>query len=291
MNIQENEIFLTLARTLSITKTAEILHLAQSTVSHRLKALENDIGFILVERKRGQKQIRLTQKGQEFISIAHRWNTLIEETHSLKSASPQLSLSIASVDSLNTTVLLPLYQKLINHTPKCRLKILTKTSPEIYELVEKREIDIGFVLREINSSNIIIEPILSEQMVVLRTVGDKNYKTVVHPSELDPLYEVFFNWSPTYLIWHNRWWEPLLSRQLEVDTIYLIIAAMLQDQRHWAVVPKSILRSFAETKIFVISELSDPPPNRVCYKILHRYPHSRDAQKEELINQYLNAIL
>lgn len=290
MNIEEIEIFLTLVRTLSITKTSEILHLAQSTVSHRLKTLEEDIGFVLIDRKRGQKNIRLTQKGQEFISIAQRWNTLIQETHSLKTADPQLSLSIASVDSLNTTVLLPLYHKLISQSPKCKLKILTKASTEIYELVEKREIDLGFVLREISSSNIIIEPVLSEQMVVLGTTGNSS-KAAIHPSDLDPRYEVFFNWSPTYMIWHNRWWDPLPSHQLEVDTISLIIATLMDNPSHWAIVPKSMFRSFPLAKNFIISELSDPPPNRVCYKIRHRFPYSDNSRKMELVNRCLNAIL
>lgn len=278
-------------RTLSLTKTAEILHLAQSTVSHRLKKLEDDIGIQLIERKRGQKFIRLTPKGQEFISIAERLSMLRQETHALKSTDPQLSLSIGSVDSLNTTILISLYQRLIAHTPKCRLKIITKTSPEIYEMIEKHEIDVGFVLREINSSNVIISPVFSDPMIVISGAFNKMSKKTIHPYDLDPKNEIFFYWGPTYLNWHNRWWDPQRSSQLEVDTIYLIRATLLENPHYWSIVPKSMLRSFPLMNKFTVLELSDAPPNRVCYQIMHRYPYYDTTEKIELVNKYLKDII
>lgn len=285
------EIFLALVRTLNLTKTAELLHLSQSTVSRRLTILENSIGIKLFERKRGQKKIRLTPKGHEFISIAQRWSTLWQEIHSLKASDPQISLAIGSVDSLNTTLLYSLYQKLINHTPKCKLKILTKTSPEIYELVEKREIDIGFVLREINSSNIISDPVFHEPMVVISLSEKKNQGAKIHPSDLDPRYEIFFNWSPTYMIWHNHWWDPHISCKLEVDTTSLIVENLRDNPNYWAIVPKSTVRSVSPGGDFHMFELTDAPPNRVCYKIVHRYPYSNILQKIELVDSYLKVVL
>ena len=45
MDLSEIETFLTIVNTKSITKTADILFLSQPTVSHRLKALEKELGF------------------------------------------------------------------------------------------------------------------------------------------------------------------------------------------------------------------------------------------------------
>lgn len=291
MPIVDIEIFLALVRTLNLTKTAELLNLTQSTVSRRLKILEKDVGITLFERKRGQKKMRLTSKGQEFVSIAQRWSTLWQEMHTLQTADPKISLSIGSVDSLNTTLLPSLYEKLIHHKPICKLKILTSTSPEIYELVEKREIDIGFVLREINSSNIISDRIFSEPMVVIRIAEKKKNKEMIHPSDLDPHYEVFLNWGPSYMIWHNYWWDPHISCHLEVDTTSLIKQILLEKPKHWSIVPMSMVRSVSLTDRIHMFELTDAPPNRVCYKITHRYPHTNTLQKIELIDRYLKVIL
>ena len=52
MNLSEIETFLTIVNTKSITKTAELLFLSQPTVSHRLRSLEEELGFSLIIRKR-----------------------------------------------------------------------------------------------------------------------------------------------------------------------------------------------------------------------------------------------
>jgi len=291
VHVDDIEIFLTLARTFNLSKTAEQLHLSQSTISRRLKVLENNIGIKLFERKRGQKKIKVTPKGQQFVFIAQRWSTLWQEIYSLRNTAPHLSLSIGSVDSLNTTFLLPFYQKLVKHTPKTKLKILTSTSPELYELLEKHEIDVGFVLREISSKNIISEQIFSEPMVVITMSNYQDERKGIHPSDLDPHFEILLNWSPTYMIWHNYWWDPYISGRIEVDTTSIIVESLKDNPKHWSIVPKSVAIHALLSHNLQMCELTDPPPNRICYKITHRYPNNIVKQKTELVNYYLQDII
>ena len=70
MNLAEIETFLTIVNTKSITRTADLLFLSQPTVSHRLTSLENELGFPLVIRQKGHKQVELTAKGTDFIILA-----------------------------------------------------------------------------------------------------------------------------------------------------------------------------------------------------------------------------
>lgn len=67
MNLAEIETFLTIVNTKSITRTADLLFLSQPTVSHRLNSLENELGFPLVIRNKGHKQVELTPKGMDFV--------------------------------------------------------------------------------------------------------------------------------------------------------------------------------------------------------------------------------
>ncbi|MFQ9649995.1 MAG: LysR family transcriptional regulator [Enterocloster sp.] len=83
MDLSEIETFLTIVNTKSITKTADILFLSQPTVSHRLKSLEKELGFPLIVRKKGFKDVELTSKGSEFVSIAERYISLWKETQVL----------------------------------------------------------------------------------------------------------------------------------------------------------------------------------------------------------------
>ena len=56
MNLAEIETFLTIVNTKSITRTADLLFLSQPTVSHRLTSLENELGFPLVIRQKGDRK-------------------------------------------------------------------------------------------------------------------------------------------------------------------------------------------------------------------------------------------
>ena len=62
MNFYNLETFLTIVETRSISKTAEKLFLSQSTISHRLRCLEDDLDATLLIRNRGERNINLTFK-------------------------------------------------------------------------------------------------------------------------------------------------------------------------------------------------------------------------------------
>ena len=106
MNLAEIETFLTIVNTKSITRTADLLFLSQPTVSHRLTSLENELGFPLVIRQKGHKQVELTAKGTDFIILAERWMSLWKETMELQRNQDSLLLTIGCTDSLNATVFL-----------------------------------------------------------------------------------------------------------------------------------------------------------------------------------------
>ncbi|MFQ9679487.1 MAG: LysR family transcriptional regulator [Ruthenibacterium lactatiformans] len=64
MNQSYFEVFLAVVECKSVSRAAEKLFLSQSTVSHRLKMLENEIGCLLFERAQGQRECVLTAKGE-----------------------------------------------------------------------------------------------------------------------------------------------------------------------------------------------------------------------------------
>ena len=145
MNLAEIETFLTIVNTKSITKTADLLFLSQPTVSHRLTSLENELGFSLVIRNKGHKQVELTPKGMDFIILAERWMSLWKETLELQHNQEQLLLNIGCTDSLNIAVFIPLYDKILIDYPHLDLSIQSHHSSELYGMLSEHNIDIGFV--------------------------------------------------------------------------------------------------------------------------------------------------
>lgn len=290
MNVLGIEAFLAITVTNSISRAAELLHLSQSTISHRLILLEQQLGAPLLLRSKGSKSISLTSRGQDFIAIAERWMYLLEDTRRYQEDGNTQYLSIAAVDSLNTYVFPPLYRLLSRHAPLINLRIRTHQSTEIYNILEKREIDVGFVLREINTKNIVIEPLFCEEMVLIRRLGtDRTENAPIHPTELDPQYEFFFDWGSNYRVWHDSWWGSVKYPRFWSDTAHLI-RALMDDPLNWAIVPISMANFFLETGNYGIYDILEPPPNRICYKITHRNTPTNSKKCLRILDEYLQAI-
>ncbi len=264
------EAFLAIVATHNLTKAAEILHLTQSSVSQRLKTLEQELGVSLIERNRGLKQITLTPEGEEFILLAEKWNSLWRETQSLQS-NPVLSLAVGAVDSMNTYVLPDIYQKIVRDYPALRLKIVTGHSNELYDLMERQVIDVAFVLHERIVRNLNITPFSVEDMVVLRLASVTNQNTlVVAPTDLDPHEEIRHDWFPAYQFWHDKWWDPIKPSHLFVTNGPMVLS-LLKTSTQLTIVPLSIARSATADGRYVMQRLSDPPPDRVCFKLTHKF--------------------
>lgn len=284
------EAFLAIVRTHNLTKAAELMHLSQSTVSHRLKVLEQELGTSLIERHKGFKSISITPTGAHFIALAERWSKLWTETQLLQQNGPQLALSIGAVDSINTYLLPQVYQTLSQHYPPINMQIRTQQSLELYDQLERHEIDIAFVLQERLVNNIDIEVFFVEPLVVLRLANQTIVKNSVEPQELDPNFELFINWSPTYQIWHDRWWNPYCPSRIRLDTPSLLLALM-RSPKHWAIIPTSMAHSVVNVAgQYVVQHISDAPPDRICYKITHKYPRPSAKLALNKFNEYIKLI-
>ncbi|WAH37631.1 LysR family transcriptional regulator [Alicyclobacillus dauci] len=292
MEIWEIEAFLAIARTRSLTEAAKTLHLSQSTVSHRLKKLELSMKAKLVERHKGHREIQLTPMGEEFSTIAEKWNDLMREVEILQNHGPRISLSIGAVDSLNAFVLPPLYRMLNAQTNPVILRIRTHQTVELYELLEQREVDVAFVLQERYYSSLEVKRVFSEPMVVLTPYHgaiQTEPGSELHPQDLDSSNELYINWGSEYQLWHDQWWDPLCPFRVRVDTAQLILALMHKPE-HWAIVPISMARSLSEDKRFKFHHLSAPPPDRICYRVKRRTPKSSTMQGLDLLDTLLEQL-
>jgi len=285
------EAFLAVARTLNISRAAEQLNLAQSTVSKRLKDLESELGFSLIERGQGVKALRLTPEGEEFLAIALRWNSLWSEALNLKSDSRKLSLSIGSLDSLNYALFPPLYRALSQHQPKLRLSVTTTHSPELYDLVEHNLVDVAFTLLERSHPTVLVEPCYSDPMVVLQPGLPKQPESSpIHPRDLNPEHELYLVSSASYKVWHDYWWDPLSTNCIRLDNAQLVFSFLCHEEQ-WAIVPSSVAKMAKSRGHFSSYPLAEGPPARIIYKITHKYPKAGTVASLEVLEHYLRLHL
>lgn len=114
MNLLNIKTFLYIVRYQSISGAAQAMFTSQPTVSARLNQLEEELGFQLIKRNKGQRTIELTAKGQAFISLAEHWLELDNRTMQFCQESDREPLSLAAPGSLQEHVVPQIIHKLLN---------------------------------------------------------------------------------------------------------------------------------------------------------------------------------
>lgn len=290
MNLSGIETFLAIVETQSLSKAAEKLFLSQSTISYRLNALENELNTKLIERDQGQHLIKLTPKGEEFINIAKRWLALQRDTNMWMNNVSPLKLKIGSVDSLNTYLLSKVYINILRNETSIELDISSHWSNTIYRLLESYVIDVGITPRLIRTSNLLSKPIFSEKLVFVSNPDYSNYSDFVHPKYLDVKKEIYLDWGASFQIWHDSWWDSPEYSELKVDTVGMILQ-FINRPESWAVLPESIAKAYEKSNNLKISEFIEAPPERVCYKIVHRDPLPEVIKPLKIFESYLQQFI
>ncbi len=271
MKFSDIETFLSVVETKSFTKTAERLYLSQSTVSHQLKNLEEELGTTLFIRQKGQRNVELTPKGAEFVKIAQRWMCLWKDTQDFQASPTQTSLSIGCPHNL-LTFTLPKLIKELKSDNSLTLKVFSYRSEQVYDAIERREIDIGLAFDlPRQSSNVVSEVLFREKMCLIRLRAGDGRSEPVNPRKLIPRNEIFFPWFPDYQRWHDACWDPDYSHWIEINATSLV-PSFMDDKKYWMIVPISVAKQLQKQMDIEIVDLTNAPPDRTCYKLTSRYP-------------------
>lgn len=284
------EAFLAVVQTSSISGAARQLNLSQSTISKRLKLLEDELQVSLFERDRGARSIGLTEVGVAFLPTAERWVELWQETKRIRFKSNP-SLNIGSLDSLNHAVLPPLYKAMSLHQPRIYLQVITAHSRDFYEMIAQRQVDVAFSFIEDNHPSVDVEFCYSDPMVCICLAGSELAKRKhIHSRDLDPNFEIYVKWSIPHGVWHDARWPPYCHNRIDADTTQLILS-FFYDERQWTILPYSSAVKILAKGGFSMLYLEDPPPERVCYKLAHKNISPNARAGVDILNKYLSEIV
>ena len=282
--------FLSLVRTQNVSHTAKELNLAQSTVSKRLKQLEDEVGHKLFDRSKGSKSFLLTPAGARFIDIAENWQYVWNQVEMFKSGMPDLNLSIGILPGLFPELL----QRLDQHRPKIKLDILTSHSHELYGMVERKQVDVAFSLRLRSNPVIRVEECYRDPMVIIKlnTPANAGLGDKIDPADLNPDAGIYLNNSPDFQKWHNQLWPPYESKAVFVDETQMVFT-LLKNERQWSIVAKSSAKlAQRQTGNYLIYDFKkNAPPPRICYKLTHRYPRIAAQDGLKVFEKYLAEVL
>jgi len=278
MNFEEISTFLTILEYGNLSTAAEKLFITQGTASHRIQLLEQELGFSLLLRQKGHRQVELTPMGRSFIPVAEQWVQLWKSTMQMKETKGFVTIVIGSVDAVNNYTFLRLYQDHMEKHPEVRLSVNTFHSKEIHELLESRNLDIGYVFSELSYPYIISKPIYREKMYLLCR-NDSPYHNNMSNAELAKEDEVYLRWGQDFELWQNRHWSMRVQPAITINTGNMQ-RHYLRGPKNWTIAPMSVIQVLlANSDEYAYYTLEDPPPPRICYQLTlrHTQPSKRDA--------------
>lgn len=165
MNLDNYQVFHTVAQQGQISKAAEKLYVSQSAVSQSVRQLEKDLDILLFDRT--PKGVVLTYEGQLFyeqvdkgLAFFRKGQQILEEVKNLHRG----EIAIAAGDSACSHYLLDKIEVHHNRYPDIKVHVYNKTSSGVVELLRQGVIDFGFVNTPIDSiEDIELTPVMDLQ--------------------------------------------------------------------------------------------------------------------------------
>ncbi|WP_298975846.1 LysR family transcriptional regulator [uncultured Roseobacter sp.] len=145
MNIDLLRDFLFCAKTLSLTRTAELRNTSQSNISKRLRLLEHYLGQDLIDRN--DRPIALTQAGWEFLPIARQ---VVSEIDAFRARSalryPEEGVISVAMPHNATVRLFPRFkERLLRSIPDLHFACQIADQDVIAHMVTRSEVDLAIV--------------------------------------------------------------------------------------------------------------------------------------------------
>jgi len=139
------ETFLSLCDTKSYTKTAEILHITQPTVTQHIQALEKRYNTKLFTYR--GKVLSLTEKGERLrqFAISMKANCLNFERELAMEKEGFLSLHFGATRSIGEYVLAPIIEKYLKDNPHSDISLYVDNTKVLLDKLNKNEIEFALI--------------------------------------------------------------------------------------------------------------------------------------------------
>ena len=147
MKLQRIRYFVTLARTLSFSRTAQIHYVSQTTVSQQIRALETELGQELFARTK--RKVELTAAGTVFLEEAQKALEILDradEKMRLFKAEELLPLKVGLVGGVTPGYAAPLLQGFKDQNPDVVLECAYCAVGDLYPNVVAGSTDVGLIL-------------------------------------------------------------------------------------------------------------------------------------------------
>jgi len=254
MNYEYYETLVTLAQTRNFSTTAKMLNVVQSTVSNRIKELENYHNQTLF--KRTNKSVELTPAGDLLLPYAKRLITLENEAQTvLNNITFSKKIRIGSVHSVYRGFLKDRIKSYIQLNSDIAVKILINHSDKLIEMLSDDLIDMALVsyVPRSNQFESLLE--LNDPIILISKKCD-TVNSSISTNELKTLKMVAGDMSLGFNEWYKKLIGQDMQSQIYIDQIYEVFDYVVEGMGH-AFVLKSMAQSFIRSGMIKEIKIQD----------------------------------
>jgi DNA-binding transcriptional LysR family regulator len=160
--------FVAVARRRSFTLAAKDLHLTQSAVSHAMRALEEELGFRLVER--AGRTVSLTPAGEHFFKHAEN---ILREMETARAGLDAMSrwghgrLRVGASTTACQYILPTVLREFRQSFPQCVITIEPGDYPRQIELLRSNVIDLALMIEPQEQRDLTCVPLFEDELRLL----------------------------------------------------------------------------------------------------------------------------
>ncbi len=168
MELRHLRYFVSLADCLSFTRAAERVHVTQSTLSHQIRQLEDELGQPLFERV--GKRVVTTEAGELFLGFASRALKEVDQGVALlKPGAGGLTgqVRIGATHTFNIGLIPECVAQFLARHPTVQVRVEELPADQIGTKLHAGELDIGIAYRPNGPTDLWFEPLYNEEMVLV----------------------------------------------------------------------------------------------------------------------------
>lgn len=284
MELKQIETFLQVVADGNMSKAADALYITQSTVSYRLRTLEEELGTVLIKRKKGTQNITLTPSGEKFVPLAREWQAIYRRTQRFCEEDKNIRLCVAAPESLNF-LLRDVYKRLRKEEPKVYLTVMTANSEQIIQMMRQKQIHLGFSYLPFRADGIETAKVGSFPMAVMECGPKRETYPLISPKDLDIQRVIMVMGlgmeNPNTAKYFTEWFPDCRDFLLRLDS-----AAMLQSNMttgNWCLLPALEMNWLTASEEIHVYQFEEPAPALPYYMLR---PSKMDVQLSSLIEKY-----
>ncbi|MDH5436555.1 MAG: LysR family transcriptional regulator [Gammaproteobacteria bacterium] len=267
--------FLEVNRTRHFGKASENLCVTQSTVSARIRLLEEAVGAHVFTRSRND--IQLTDVGQRLLRYAENilttWNRARQEVSA--SAETSMFLSVAGIQSLWDIIL----QGWLNNIYKQHNDMVLRTEVLGYETIQRRlsegSLDLAFVFDIPLSWEHNVTEVAKVPLVLISSKPDLSTEQAMREDY------IMVDWGTSFSVAHARLFPDMLPSSLHAGMGRIALDVIL-DCGGSAYMPESMVADYIEqNKIYVVKD--SPIIERFAYAVFPENEEKNNTIKKLLL--------